>query len=81
MHMRKCIPVLLLSLVWVFGCEEKKPEVKYNPDRVEHEKHPQPTPSEVPQAGVEALKDIKNIKKNEGEKVQKDQQLLEQADE
>jgi hypothetical protein len=63
-------------------CGDSKPAVKYDPDRKEQEKHPQPDPepTSVPQAGVDALKDIKKIKKQEDEKLKEDQKTLQQID-
>lgn len=75
----RTIPFLLLVALLALGCRSK-PEVKYDPDRKEQEAHPQPPPASVPQAGVDALKDIKKIQKQEDEKVKEDKKVLEQAD-
>ena len=55
--------------------------MKYDPDRKESDKHPQPeAPQGVSERGVQALKDIKEIKKTEEQQVKKDQEVVEQAD-
>ncbi|HSP06097.1 MAG TPA: hypothetical protein VLR94_02920 [Acidobacteriota bacterium] len=74
---RFLIPVLAILLLW--GCQSK-PEVKYDPDRKEQPAHPQPAAASVPQAGVNALKDIKKIQKQEDQKLKEDKKVLDQVD-
>lgn len=78
--MRRAL-IFLMIILLQYGCESK-PAVKYDPDRKEQVAHPQPPqdPSSVPQAGVDALKNIKKIKKQEDEKVKEDQKTIDQID-
>ena len=78
--MRKTIFVLLLLSVAAAGCGNNQPEASYNPERIENEKHPQTIPDSVPQAGINALKEIKQISNDEKGKVKADQKVLEQSD-
>lgn len=76
--MRKFL-IPALSILILCGCQSK-PELKYDPDRKEQPAHPQPPPASVPQAGVDALKDIKKIQKQEDEKLKEDKKVLDQVD-
>lgn len=79
--MRRAL-IFLMIILLQYGCESKPAAVKYDPDRKEQVAHPQPPqdPSSVPQAGVDALKNIKKIKKQEDEKVKEDQKTIDQID-
>ena len=78
--MRTVAALILLALLAAAGCGNKPPETKYDPDRKEHENHPQPQPDSVPQAGVKALKEIKQIRKDEAVNVKEDQKVVEESD-
>lgn len=72
--------VLLVAICFLPACESKPREIKYDPDRTEHKKHPQPEPASVPKSGIDAVKEIKQIKKQEDEKLKEDQKTLQQID-
>lgn len=74
------IAVVFLAICCMTGCESKQHEIKYDPDRAEQKKHPQPEPASVPKSGIDAVKEIKEIKKQEDEKLKENQKTLQQID-
>jgi hypothetical protein len=74
------IAAAFLVIFCLAGCESKQHEIKYDPERAERNKHPQPEPSSVPKSGIDAVKEIKEIKKQEDEKLKENQKTLQQID-